>query len=126
MSTCSQPQAEPENLPIFPFGESIWEKAFRASMETNSFVSSPAPKYAPTVPRREKSAGSTTLVPAKGICILSGKRKQNPKTTPGRIPELPAPPDPFHHHSRKSRPHPGYPRQTPNSDPGVVPGVRYL
>lgn len=57
---------------------------------------------------------------------VPGKRKQNSKTNPRRIPELPAPPDSFHHHPRKSRPHLGPPRQTPNPDPGVVSGVRYL
>ena len=66
-----------------------------------------------------------TSAPLKGICILS-QAKENSKTNPRRIPELPAPPDSFHHHPRKSRPHLGPPRQTPNPDPGVVSGVRYL
>ena len=51
---------------------------------------------------------------------LPGKRKQNPKTNPGRIPELPASPDSLHHHPRKSRPHPGPPGQTPVPAPGVA------
>lgn len=37
MPACSQPQAEPENPPIFLCGENIWAKVFGASMETRRF-----------------------------------------------------------------------------------------